>query len=269
MYGLNKGPQLMTKYVSTARRELRALPAPPAFSLAEAALFLDLDGTLAPIMPRPEDIGPDIRRALLMQRLAAAMDGRVAVVSGRTLEDLDRILDDQVVAVAAIHGLTRRDSTGAVVRAQAHAGIEDARRFLSNLARRDPGLQFEDKGLSVTLHYRRRPDAADAVIEAAERLAKSTGLILQLGDMVVELRTPGHTKGGAVSAFLGEPPFLGALPIFVGDDLTDEDGFIAAARAGGFGVLVGRARETAATFRLANSDAVLTWLEGVATPLAA
>ncbi|MBU4434236.1 MAG: trehalose-phosphatase [Alphaproteobacteria bacterium] len=259
----------MTTHGSTAKQELRRLPPPPAFSLAGAALFLDVDGTLAPIMPRPEDVGPDARRARMMKRLGAAMDGRVAVVSGRALEDLDRILENQVIAVAAIHGLTRRDAAGAVVRATPHAGLEDARLILRDLARCDPGLQFEDKELSVTLHYRRAPAAGDAVIEAAERLARSTGLVLQMGDMVVELRTPGLNKGGSVSAFLNEPPFLGAMPIFVGDDFTDEDGFIAAAQAGGFGVLVGPARETAATYGLADCDAVLSWLEGVATPLSA
>lgn len=254
---------------SIARQELHDLPPPPAFAPATAALFLDLDGTLAPIMPRPEDVGPDRRRALLMKQLAAMLGGRVAVISGRTLEDLDRILEGQVIPVAAIHGLIRRDASGVVTRATPHAGIADARLILRDLARCDAGLQFEDKGVSVALHYRRAPSAADAVIEAGERLAKSTGLVLQQGDMVVELRTPGQNKGQSVSAFLRERPFMGATPIFIGDDLTDEDGFIAAARLGGYGVLVGPPRPTAALYSLADSASVMTWLEGVATPLPA
>jgi trehalose 6-phosphate phosphatase len=83
--------------------------------------------------------------------------------------------------------------------------------------------------------------------------------------MVVELRTPGQDKGQSVAAFLRERPFMGATPIFVGDDLTDEDGFAAAARLGGYGVLVGPMRPTAASYRLADTEAVTAWLESVVT----
>ena len=105
------------------------------------------------------------------------------------------------------------------------------------------------------------------MIEAADRLAQATGLVLQLGDMVAELRTPGADKGMAVSAFLREPPFTGATPVFIGDDLTDEDGFVAAKRLGGFGVLVGEPRPTEARYRLADTDAVARWLKGLCAPL--
>jgi trehalose 6-phosphate phosphatase len=222
-------------------------------------LFLDLDGTLAPIMPRPEQVGPDARRAALLDELTRVLDGRVAVVSGRGLEDLDRILEDRVKYVAAVHGLVRRGAHG-VDRVQPHPDLEHARDVLRDLARSDRGLLFEDKGLSVALHYRNVPSAADAVIEAAERLGQSSHLVVQLGDMVAELRTPGQDKGKSVAAFLREAPFDGATPVFVGDDLTDEDGFAAAARLGGYGVLVGPERPTQAAYRLNDFNAVLDWL---------
>jgi trehalose 6-phosphate phosphatase len=222
-------------------------------------LFLDLDGTLAPIMPRPEQVGPDARRAALLDDLTRALDGRVAVVSGRGLDDLDRILEDRVKYVAAVHGLVRRGAHG-VDRVQPHPDLEHARDVLRDLARSDRGLLFEDKGLSVALHYRNVPSAADAVIEAAERLGQSSHLVVQLGDMVAELRTPGQDKGKSVAAFLREAPFDGATPVFVGDDLTDEDGFAAAARLGGYGVLVGPERPTQAAYRLNDFNAVLDWL---------
>lgn len=241
------------------------LPPPPAFPPLSAALFLDLDGTLAPIMPRPEQVGPDRRRAMLMKRLAATLDGRVAVVSGRALDDLDRILEHAVTPIAAVHGLVRRDAEGHVTMATPHRGVADARLLLRDLARCDKGLQFEDKQVSVALHYRNAPGAGEAVVEAAQRIAVTTGLVLQLGDMVVELRTPGQDKGQSVAAFLRERPFIGAVPIFVGDDLTDEDGFAAAARLGGYGVLVGPMRLTAASYRLDNPAAVTDWLESVVT----
>jgi trehalose 6-phosphate phosphatase len=212
-------------------------------------------------MPRPEQVGPDARRSALLDDLSRALDGRLAVVSGRALEDLDRILEGRVKHVAAVHGLVRRGAHG-VDSAQPHPDLEHARDVLRDLARSDKGLLFEDKALSVALHYRNVPSAADAVIEAAERLGQSSHLVLQLGDMVAELRTPGQDKGRSVSAFLRETPFEGATPVFVGDDLTDEDGFAAAARLGGYGVLVGPERPTQAVYRLNDCDAVLGWLNG-------
>ena len=260
----------MTAFGSVARHAPSDAPLlpPPTALPSHAALFLDLDGTLAPIMPRPEQVGPDARRAALLDALAKALSGRVAVVSGRALEDLDRILEGRVKAVAAVHGLVRRGAHG-VDRAQPHADLDHARDVLRDLARSDKGLLFEDKGLSVALHYRNVPSAADAVIEAAERLARSSELVLQLGDMVAELRTPGQDKGKSVSAFLREAPFDGATPVFIGDDLTDEDGFAAAARLGGYGVLVGPERPTQATYRLEDFSAVLDWLGGAIERVAA
>jgi trehalose 6-phosphate phosphatase len=249
----------MTAFGSAVRHAPTDLPSPPVALPPRAALFLDLDGTLAPFMPRPEQVGPDARRAALLNDLTRALDGRLAVVSGRALDDLDRILEGRVSAIAAVHGLVRRGRHG-VDQAKPHPDLNHARDVLRDLARGDKGLLFEDKGLSVALHYRNVPSAADAVIEAAERLARSTELVLQLGDMVAELRTPGQDKGKSVSAFLREAPFDGATPVFVGDDLTDEDGFAAAARLGGYGVLVGPARPTQATYRLNDSNAVLDWL---------
>ena len=210
-------------------------------------------------MPRPEQVGPDARRAALLDDLTRALDGRLAVVSGRALEDLDRILEGHVKSIAAVHGLVRRGVHG-VDEAKPHPDLEHARDVLRDLARSDRGLLFEDKDLSVALHYRNVPSAADAVIEAAERLAQGSDLVLQLGDMVAELRTPGQDKGKSVAAFLREAPFDGATPVFVGDDLTDEDGFAAAARLGGYGVLVGPERPTQAAYRLNDFNGVLDWL---------
>ena len=253
----------MTAAQPVSRAESVDLPPPPFDLPRRLALFLDLDGTLAPIMPRPDDVGPDPYRARLLARLRGAFDDRVAVVSGRALSDLDHILSGGVMAIAAVHGLVRRGADGVVTTLEPHEGLEDARRILGELAHCERGLLFEDKGLSVALHYRAAPACGEAVIEAAERLCQATGLVLQLGDMVAELRTPGADKGAAVRAFLREQPFEGAIPVFIGDDLTDEDGFKAAARLGGFGVLVGEPRPTEARYRLADTHAVYRWLEAL------
>ena len=117
--------------------------------------------------------------------------------------------------------------------------------------------------ISSRLHYRGARAFADEASALARRLAEETGLTLQGGDLVVELKTPGTSKGTAVRAFMAEAPFTGALPVMVGDDLTDEDGFEAAEALGGFGVLVGPERRTAARYRLEDVEAVLAWLEGI------
>ncbi|MES2343121.1 MAG: trehalose-phosphatase [Pseudomonadota bacterium] len=236
--------------------------APPApLALANTALFLDLDGTLAPIAARPQDVTPDPRRTSILEALLGALDGRLAVVSGRTLADVDRILEGRVPAVAAVHGLVRRDADGEVAQTAPHPALPQALADLRRFADAHPGLLVEDKDVSATLHYRGAPDQAGAARAEAARIAAMTGLALQPGDMVWELRTPGASKGDSVAAFLTQPPFAGATPVFVGDDLTDEDGFTAARALGGFGVLVGPARATAARLRLENVDAALAWLE--------
>lgn len=246
------------------------LPAPsPLEAIASAALFLDLDGTLASIEPRPEDVRPEPWRTALVRRLQQRLDGRLAVVTGRSLEDVDRILEGAVTAVAAVHGLVRRRADGSVIRAPPHPDLRWARGTLEALAAARPGLYLEDKGLSVALHYRQAPDFADAAVAEAARLASEYGLKLQLGDMVAEVCTPGYDKGAALRAFMLERPFERGTPVFVGDDLTDENGFEAARALGGVGVLVGAARPTAADLRLEGVPEVRAWLESGLTLRAA
>jgi trehalose 6-phosphate phosphatase len=237
------------------------LPAPKPLRLGETALFLDLDGTLAPIAARPQDVRPDPRRTSLLERLAERLDGRLAVISGRTLADIDRILEGCVTSVAAVHGLVLRHPDGRVEATPAHPNLAAASAGFGGFAERDSGLIVEEKGLSVALHFRQAAGYAAAARACAERLAAATGLTLQNGAMVEELRTPGPDKGASVRAFMSAPPFAGARPVFVGDDATDEDGFAAAQALSGVGVGVGAARPTLAHFRLSGVEAALTWLE--------
>jgi trehalose 6-phosphate phosphatase len=136
---------------------------------------------------------------------------------------------------------------------------------LKAFATADPRLIVEEKGgLSVALHFRQADRRAEAARAKAREIAAETGLVLQDGDMVVELRTPGPRKGDSVRAFMGEPCFAGTRPVFVGDDVTDEDGFAAAQALGGMGVAVGVLKTTGARFRLADVEAALAWLEAAA-----
>lgn len=237
------------------------LEAPPArLTLAGTALFLDLDGTLAPIAERPQDVRPDPRRTSLIERLLEGLDGRLAVVSGRSLEDIDHILEGSVTTVAAIHGLIRRDASGAVGQAAPHPGLAEAATRLKAFAR-EADLLIEDKGLSLALHYRQAGHLAQDARDLAAEIAAETGLTFQPGDMVVELRTPGASKGDSIRAFMTEQPFAGAMPVFLGDDFTDEHGFFAVNTLGGYGVLVGPDRRTVARYRLDDVEAALAWLE--------
>ena len=237
------------------------LPAPKPLSLRDCALFLDLDGTLAPIAARPQDVHPDPRRTDVLERLAEALGGRLAVVTGRTLADADRILEGRVTAVAAVHGLVRRDPQGRLHEHPPHSRLHEAAEAFRAFAARDSGLIVEEKGLSVALHFRLAQRHADLARACARRLAAETGLTLQDGDMVEELRTPGPTKADSVMAFMAEPPFEGASPVFMGDDATDEDGFAAARALHGSGILIGPPRATGAKFRLPDVEHALAWLE--------
>ena len=240
--------------------EQGVLTRPDTLDLRADALFLDLDGTLAAIAPRPQDVGPVRERSDLLRKLGERLSGRLAVISGRTIAEVDRILDGAVVSVAGVHGLERRGPDGRIERSDPDPGLKAALDALKPLVRRYPGLLIEDKGLAIGVHFRAEPDAAPAVRETAERIAAATGLVIQAGDMVVELRGLGPRKGDAVGSFMRSAPFAGARPVFVGDDLTDEDGFSAAFSLGGEGVLVGSPRQTAARRRLDNVDAVTAWL---------
>jgi trehalose 6-phosphate phosphatase len=238
------------------------LPTPPRlYGLGRTALFLDLDGTIAAIRSRPEEVGPERWRTAMLGRLQQRLEGRLAVISGRTLAEIDRILEGAVTAVAAVHGLVRRCADGQVRRADPHPAMAGVRERAAELVRAHPGLLLEDKGLSLAIHYRLAPSLAGLVRAQAAAFAEAGGLKLQPGDMVAEICTPGPDKGVALEAFMVEPPFAGSQPVFVGDDLTDEDGFAAARSLGGFGVLVGPVRPTQADRRLGGAEQVRSWLE--------
>lgn len=248
---------------SHARAADLILPPPPVRAEG-VALFLDMDGVLAPLAATPDAVVPVARRTAALKAVAGKMDGRVAIVSGRTIAEIDRIADHALMSASGVHGLERRLKDGSIRRKDADLGVARALRAFQLFAADRPGMIVEDKGVSAGLHYRQAPDQARAAEDLARRLQAETGLTLQPGHMVLELKTPGADKGTAVTAFMQEPPFRDAVPVMLGDDLTDEYGFEAAAALGGYGVLVGPQRPTAARYRLDDVDAVLTWLEAVA-----
>ena len=238
--------------------------APPLSLLDGAALFLDFDGTLVELAETPDSIRvPGALRALL-DRLSRKLEGRLAIVSGRAIADLDLYVGTAGISVAGSHGLELRAPDGRVTQPPPVAALEDARIEVASFAVGREGLLVEEKPASVALHYRRAPALEGEVAAFMAGLAERTGLAVQAGKMVAELRPPGPTKGDAVVALMAEPAFEGARPVVVGDDITDEDAFEAAVRLGGDGVLVGPPRATAARWRLDDVEAVSRWLRQAA-----
>ena len=256
-------PNAESRAPDAASTGLRALTPPPV-RFDRLALFLDMDGVLAPLAETPDAVAPVARRSAVLRRLDERLQGRLAIVSGRTLAEIDRISAAGPLAASGVHGLQRRRRDGSTVNAQASPGIAPATRALRAFQAEYPDMIVEEKGVSVGLHYRQAPEAGEAVLALARSVAAEHDLSVQPGVLVVELKTPGTDKGSAITAFMAEPPFEGAMPVMLGDDLTDENAFRAATALGGFGVLVGPMRDTLARHGLENVEAVLDWLEAVA-----
>ena len=240
------------------------LPSPPPSLLEGAALFLDFDGTLVELAEAPDAISVPADLGILLGRLSERLDGRLALVSGRGIRDIERYVDCAGLAISGSHGLELRLAGGEIVSPDLPPSMAEAVTAIQQFAEGLEGVIVEDKSMGVALHYRRVPDAEREVLDFMQGVAARTGLTIQHGKMMTELRPPGADKGDAVRAFMTEPEFRSARPVFVGDDLTDEYAFMAALALGGDGVLVGDARDTAARWRLPGVPAVARWLSDFA-----
>lgn len=238
---------------------MTSLPSPPPSLLDGASLFLDFDGTLVDFVIDPSAAAVDQRLHTLLGALWERLDGRLAILSGRSLDELTRRLGLGPVAMAGSHGLERRSADGQVTRAPIPPGLATATAAATAFAA-SHGLLVEAKAAGVALHYRDARHAEASVDAFARALAADTGLELQSGKCVRELKVPGADKGDAVRAFMAEPPFTLGRPVVVGDDLTDEHAFAAATELGGSAILVGDPRPTAAGYRLPSVEATLDWL---------
>jgi trehalose 6-phosphate phosphatase len=230
----------------------------------DCALFLDIDGTLLELAARPERVEVDPGIARMLPVLAADLDGAVALITGRTIADADRLFPGLRLPVAGLHGLERRAHEGAVhIHWASTPALRQLRGELLRLAGRHAGVVLEDKGGTLALHYRAAPRLAAYlhrfVRARVAAIAADRRWTLQPGRRVVEVRPDGRDKGTAVTEFLDEPPFRGRLPVFVGDDHTDEQGFAAVTRSGGFAVKVGPGA-TRARYRLPDVAGVRRWL---------
>ena len=241
----------------------------PPFA-ADWAFFLDVDGTLLEYAARPQEVRVGAALMDLMDRLGAATGGALALVSGRSVEDIDKLFAPLALPAAGQHGTERRAADGTVHR---HApSIEKLGRTASDLVRltaAHTGLVVENKGMTLALHYRLAPGLRTLAEREMRALAAGLGdaFELQTGKFVVEIKPSGKDKGNAIAEFSAEPPFAGRRPVFIGDDLTDEPGFRVVNWAGGHTVKVGPGI-TRARWRLPDVCAVRNWLGSYAEQFA-
>jgi trehalose 6-phosphate phosphatase len=229
---------------------------------ANWAFFLDIDGTLLEIEGHPDEVRIGRAELDLVSGLHRATGGALALVSGRPLAGIDVLFHPLKLPIAGQHGAERRDAQGRRHRHQfpveaLHRAAAPVRKFVA----RNEGLIFEDKGASVALHYRLAPELEPAAKEVIEQAVKQAdgAIELQLGKMVYELKPAGVDKGKAIEQFMQEKPFVGRVPVFLGDDVTDEFGFRVVNRLGGHSIKVGAGR-TDARWRLNNPAAAKAWL---------
>lgn len=237
---------------------------PPSLAtfLAEGpvALFLDFDGTLVELAPGPDDIEPRADMAKALAALDKRLGHRCAIVSGRGLSDIEKHIGPLPVAGAGSHGSDMRRRDGEPLGEGAVGLPEEIESRLRAYAS-EHSLDYEDKPHGGALHYRSNTPAGPAAHAFAEGLAEEHGWAAQSGKCVVEIVAKSATKGAAVRAFMGEEPFSGSRPIFIGDDLTDEQGFAACEEFGGAGILVGTREATKARYSLPDVTSVHKWLE--------
>lgn len=240
---------------------MRTLP-PPSL---QWCLFLDVDGTLIELTDSPLDTFADPELKILLSHVAERLGGAVALVSGRSIHYLDGLFAPLRLPAAGLHGVERRKASGVLHGASfVDTQLDAARIAVKALVQAHPGTSVEDKGRTIAVHFRMAPGSEAAVRQALVAIAKPLGsnYHIQEGSMVLEIKPRGFTKAGAIKAFVAEPPFSGRTPVFVGDDLTDQDGFRWVEDRGGISIAVGD--RVHGQFRLDNAAAVRHWLLGIA-----
>ena len=231
----------------------------------QLAIFTDFDGTLVEIADTPDAVEVPNELAGQLERAAREFDSAFAVLTGREIADIDRYLAPLHLPVAGAHGTQRRRADGVVetVDPAAIIGAEEIAHAVSPLVVANPSLLLETKEGAVALHYRQAPELEGAVrIAMQEAVHSVTDFILVEGKLVIEARPRAASKGQALRAFMREEPFVGRTPIFIGDDTTDEDGFIAAQELGGVGIKLGEG-DTAARMRIADVASVHALIRGL------
>lgn len=240
-------------------------PPPPNTADRHWAWFLDVDGTLLEIEAYPDLVTADARLLQLLENLHRNYGGAVALISGRSLEQLNGIFGDLALTAAASHGLQQRLPDGTLVNRASEVPSGSLRR-ITDFAARHPGLVVEQKPFSVGLHYRARPELEAIVLEEMEKIHSEldNDVRLMRGKMVVEIMPAGANKGSAIRSLMQASPFEGRFPVFVGDDVTDEHGFEVVNELGGMSIRVGSLDGSVARWQLKNVADLRAWLKAAA-----
>jgi len=242
-----------------------ARSAPPALA-DDWALFLDVDGCVLDMAAAPDAVLVPSGLPAHLAALEARREGAFALVSGRTIASLDVLFAPARLNAVGLHGVERRCPGARGVAVEIPAELAGVRNDAERLAAVYDGALVEDKGAAIALHWRQAPDAGQALQAfAAHALERLPGYRLQQGNKVVELypgglEAGGIDKGAAIAALLEQPPFSGRIPVFAGDDLTDESGFEVINARAGISVLVGDRGHSAARHHLPDPAAVRAWL---------
>nr|WP_314258170.1 trehalose-phosphatase [uncultured Devosia sp.] len=234
-------------------------------AVPQLAIFTDFDGTLVEIAETPDGVRVDDTLTTQLERAMRELDSAFAVITGREIADIDNFLAPLHLPVAGAHGTQRRRADGFVetVDPAAILGAEEIAQTIQPLLAANPSLLLEPKEGSVSVHFRQAPELEGAVRTAMEEAVMGVpDFTLVPGKMVIEARPRGVNKGDALRAFMREEPFLGRTPIFIGDDTSDEDAFIAAQDLGGVGIKLGDG-ETAARMRIPDVASVHALIRGL------
>ncbi len=225
---------------------LETVPVPSSLvpHLSETAVLLDIDGTLLDLMPTPREVWVPPGLIKTLNRLYKRTGGALALVSGRSLNDIDLIFaPDQFPAVGGHGAETRLEADADAVAAHAPPLDKELKRRLAAIARLSPGILLEDKGYSLALHYRLAPHAEKAIYEAVSLIRADlpdAPIEVLPGKCVCEIKHSGFTKASGVRELMTHPPFKGRKPFFIGDDVTDETVFAIMPDLDGIAFSVGR-----------------------------
>ena len=235
---------------------------PPAIDPKTHALFLDFDGTLVELVDDPNAVALAPDRVERLGEMTERLSGALAIVSGRRVSDLDRFLKPLAFAAAGVHGLERRvRPDGETEFLMAPEALDPIRDALAPTIEANQRLSLEDKGTALVLHYRTAPDLADMAKSVMRQATKDRDdLVVMEGDNIVEVHPAGMDKGKALADFMTASPFEGRIPVYLGDDTTDEFALKIVADMGGIAIKVGR-KESVAEYRLADVTDVHHWLD--------
>jgi len=249
--------------------DIAAPPRSPALGLAlgNCAFLLDVDGTILDIAASPRQVWvpADLRRTL--PRLATATGGALALVSGRSINDIDLIFSPLQFAAVGVHGAEMRLSGDGEVRPRVAPLRTELKRKLATVGELGPGILVEDKGYSLALHYRLAPQKGPALLAAVTKICQSEGdeerVEILPGKLMVDVKPAGINKGDAVSELMQHAPFAGRRPIFIGDDTTDVPVFNLVPKFGGLAFSVGGIA-AAVDGHFDTPEAVRAWLAQIA-----